>query len=145
MKKFKDVTKDILTNEQFLKLKNEMHHGTTRYDHSVRVGKIMFYATRNSNYTRAALMHDFFFGDSTAEHPYKAIENAKRITELNDLQENMIASHMFPITKTPVLYFGGWILVIIDKLVATYEIGRNSKNAVKMTKEVKGYFKKDKE
>ncbi|MDR0887223.1 MAG: hypothetical protein LBM97_00865 [Candidatus Nomurabacteria bacterium] len=139
VKKFDAVVGDILQNPQFAKLKQENHHGTTRFDHSVRVAKIMFWTTfHNKNYTRAALMHDFFFGKSTINHPHEAAENAKRITEINDCQENIILAHMFPITTTPVLYFGGWVLIVIDKLVATYELGRFKRS---LDGEGKGYFR----
>ena len=64
-KEFKYIIKDILSNDEFLKTKQKVHHGITRYDHLMRVSYYSFLVSKflRLNYketTRAALLHDFF-------------------------------------------------------------------------------------
>ena len=49
---FINITKDILINEHFNKLKDDKHHGTTRYDHSLRVAlnTYNYYKKKNHKY-----------------------------------------------------------------------------------------------
>ena len=63
---FYSVVKDITNNKEFNKLNKELHHGITRYDHSLRVAKWtyqfceLFNIKSINNTTRAALLHDFY-------------------------------------------------------------------------------------
>ena len=76
--------------------------------------------------TRAALLHDFFKSDEVKEnifvnHPLKALENAENNFLLDAKQQNIIASHMFPVTKVMPSNIGSWTVTVVDKIVATYE------------------------
>ena len=76
--------------------------------------------------TRAALLHDFFRTEDVPEkcflnHPLKAVENSKKNFEISDFQENIIAAHMFPVTKNIPKHVGSWIVSGADKAVAIYE------------------------
>ena len=87
---FDSCIQDIVTNEQFNKLKTELHHGITRYDHAYRVAKWthiigkIFKMKNNVNTTRAALLHDFYVNDDLTgngaqrlgRHPEVALENS---------------------------------------------------------------------
>ena len=90
-REFINIVEDILSNKEYQKLGREYHHGTTRLDHSLRVAKKTYLATkkRGLNYkeaTRAALLHDFFVDTQITskwlkiayEHPIRAYENASR-------------------------------------------------------------------
>ena len=64
---FYSIINDIITNDEFIKTKYIRHHGITRYNHSLGVAYHTFLVTKKLklNYkeaTRAALLHDFFFG-----------------------------------------------------------------------------------
>jgi len=134
-KEFDDIVIDILENDNFRKLNWELHHGISRYDHSLRVAKATYRATKklHLNYidaTRAALLHDFYLNHDfdnqnpaqiLEQHPYQSLENAKRFFSINEMQENMIVSHMFPVGKIKPKYTESWILTTVDKSVATYE------------------------
>lgn len=135
---FERITQDILYHPEFIKLKGELHHGISRYEHSVRVAKTSYNLSKamKLNYkeiTRAALLHDFFFDEelkeynkrkTLVEHPKKAKENAKRYFVLNERQENAIESHMFPLMGCIPKYKESIIVGIADKLVATHEMYR---------------------
>ncbi len=136
---FNSLVQDIIDNKEFNKLNKELHHGITRYDHSVRVAKwtynicdILNMKTTDQT-TRAALLHDFFTNDELKDnnglqklknHPDKALENSLKYYDLNNIQQNIIKTHMFPCSFTIPKYKESWLVSIIDKLVSTYEILR---------------------
>ncbi len=136
-KEFNKIIKDIVTNEEFMKLQNEVHHSTTRFDHSLRVAYEVYTKLRDSNQnyveaTRAALLHDFFFDDNLSSsqndrlnnHPLIALENAKKYFDINELQENIILSHMYPLSYCLPRFKESWIVSLMDKKVTIVEFKR---------------------
>ena len=135
---FQSITSDILNHKEFLKLKTELHHGISRYEHSKRVAKMAYSISKflNLDYekiTRAALLHDFFLDEETKDytkkqtlvkHPEIALKNAKKYFTIDERQENVITSHMFPLSKTLPKYKESYVVSISDKLVATHEMYR---------------------
>ena len=129
---FNNIIRDILKNKEFIDLKYEIHHGISRLDHSLNVARLTYKMCKRlhvKNYeeiTRAALLHDFFRTEDVPEkcflnHPLKAVENSKKNFEISDFQENIIAAHMFPVTKNIPKHVGSWIVSGADKAVAIYE------------------------
>ena len=129
---FNNIISDILKNKEFIDLKYEIHHGISRLDHSLNVARLTYKMCKRlhvKNYeeiTRAALLHDFFRTEDVPEkcflnHPLKAVENSKKNFEISDFQENIIAAHMFPVTKTIPKHVGSWIVSGADKADAIYE------------------------
>lgn len=136
---FNGIVEDILYNSEFLMLDNELHHGITRYSHSLRVAKTtyklckLFKMKNREATTRAALLHDFYidsqFGNETSKqklllHPKLACQNAKRVFNINKMQENIIESHMFPLKGEVPKYKESWLVSGVDKAVALYEMYR---------------------
>ncbi len=135
---FDNIVKDINNNDKFQDLKGELHHGISRYEHSMRVAKWTYLVTKNTklNYedaTRGALLHDFYTDDDTKNyntketlkfHPEIALLNAKKYFDINNKQENIIASHMYPLGVAKPKYVESWIISAIDKGVAVYEMYR---------------------
>lgn len=132
-----NIVKDILSNKEFLKLKECIHHGLNRYDHSIRVSYQSYkYAKKhNLNYqeiTRGALLHDFFTHDDTRTktnqiisafiHPKQALKNANELFELTEVQQDIIKSHMFPINYKIPKYKESWIVNALDKKITIIEI-----------------------
>ena len=127
-KEFLEIVQPILDLEEFNNTKFQRHHGITRYDHSMNVAYITYVVTKNLklNYkeaTFAALIHDFFNDEVKDEngykrlvdHPKHALINAMRYFELTDLQKDIIAKHMFPVTLTPPKYKESVLVSLIDK------------------------------
>ena len=127
-KEFLEIVQPILDLEEFNNTKFQKHHGITRYDHSMNVAYITYVVTKNLklNYkeaTFAALIHDFFNDEVKDEngykrlvdHPKHALKNAVRYFELTDLQKDIIAKHMFPVTLTPPKYKESILVSLIDK------------------------------
>ncbi len=134
MKEFDNIISEIISNNEFNKLKNINHHGITRYDHSLRVAYFTYKITKilKLNYieaTTAALLHDFFIDEVENElgifklrrHPNYAFDNASKYFDLTKLQEDIIKTHMFPVTFTPPKYLESWIVDIVDDFSAIYE------------------------
>lgn len=136
MVKFEVIAKDIIEKEKFQSLKNDPHHGLTRYDHVLRVAKNTYKLSKlmKMDYisaTRGALLHDYFNDidcrgtkgmKKNRLHPVIALNNARREYNLNPTEENIIISHMYP--------FGGkvkpnckesWLVDNVDNFVAIYE------------------------
>ena len=135
MVKFDIIAKDIIEKEKFQSLKNDPHHGLTRYDHVLRVAKNTYYVSKifRMDYisaTRGALLHDYF-NDSDYNntkgikkgsiHPVIALNNARREYFLNKKEENIIISHMFPMGKVKPNCKESWLVTSVDKSVAVYE------------------------
>jgi uncharacterized protein len=136
-KEFNNIIKDIVTNEEFMKLQGEVHHSTTRFNHSLRVAYEVYNKLKDNdqNYvdaTRAALLHDFFFDDDLSSsqsdrlnnHPLIALENAKKYFDINELQENIILSHMYPLSYCLPRFKESWIVSLMDKKVTILEFKR---------------------
>lgn len=135
---FEEIVKDILNHNEFKMLDHELHHGISRYGHSLRVAKYAYRVSKKLhwnyvNITRAALLHDFYLDDQLEEygvaktwckHPEIALANAKKYFELDERQENMIISHMFPSCKIMPKYKESFLVTCVDKCVSFYEMYR---------------------
>ena len=132
---FNEICHDIIIKDKYLSLKNEYHHGLTRYMHSLRVAKYTYIITKflKLNYieaTKAALLHDYFneieyldkiWLDKPRIHPFLSLNNASHEYDLTMLEKNIIISHMFPIGGIKPAYLESWVVTLVDKSVATYE------------------------
>lgn len=137
-KEFKKITNEIMLNNKFKELDSELHHGISRAGHSLRVAKATYVITKklNLNYesaTRAALLHDFYIKsdlesqkafNALNSHPKIALENASKYYNITSLESNIIESHMFPCGKLMPKYTESWVVTLVDKFVAIYEMYR---------------------
>lgn len=137
-KTYYDIVKDILDNEEYQELKTIKHHGLDRYEHNKRVSYYSYLISKGlhldyESAARAGALHDFFLlGNVDTEvkekiktletHPRLSLENSNRYFELNDLEENIILSHMFPVVpKYLPKYLESWIVNIVDDWVGVGE------------------------
>lgn len=141
---FQNLINPILTNQEFLQTKDKVHHGITRFEHLMRVSYYSYIITKklHLNYketTRAALLHDFFLDETENDssvralqkHPEYALRNAKKYYELTDREEDIIRTHMFPVTCRPPKYLESWIVDLVDDVAGVYEKYRSSCNELK--------------
>lgn len=131
-----EIVNNILNDEKFKDLDRCLHHGTTRYEHSIRVSYLSYKIAKKNNLdyittARAGLLHDFFNNEgssmferfkSTFTHPSLAVENAKEIFNITEKESKIIRSHMFPINLTLPRSMEAWIVTISDKIVFLKEI-----------------------
>jgi len=134
---FDRIASEIIAKDKYKSLKNDPHHGLTRYAHSMHVAKNTYRITKflGMDYvsaTRGALLHDYFNDyeyrstkglKKGGMHPIIALNNARREYRLNDKEENIIASHMFPMGDVIPNCCESWIVTTVDKLVAIKECG----------------------
>lgn len=135
---FISITNDILTNPEFQKLNDAVHHThTSRLIHSLHVAFHCYKMCKKRQWdyvsaTRGALLHDFFFAEETSRkrrfellrgfyHPRIALNHACRCFELNDIERNCILRHMFPLTAIPAKYKEAWTVILYDKICGTKE------------------------
>ncbi len=144
---FYSIIDKIVCLDEYQKLKNIAHHGLTRYDHCVRVAYGAYRVSKalKLDYvkvTEAAMLHDFFIDEvkdmggfkRLQQHPSYALENAKKYFSLTPMQEDVILTHMFPVTITPPKYIESWIVDIIDDVVAIYEKSISTRRDLKPVK-----------
>jgi len=134
-KNFLIITSDILFDEDFLKLKKEHHHGkTNRYDHSIRVALSVYKISKDKNMdyvsaTRGALLHDFFLKEELGKqkfnnltiHPEIAVKNAIRKFNINPHEQEIIRTHMYPITNEMPKTMEALLVSLVDKKVSIRE------------------------
>ena len=144
---FNWIIQPIIDNKEYQKLKEVSHHGSTRFDHSMRVAYYTYLTAKFFHLddyqatTKAALLHDFFIDEvkdkniiaRLRKHPSYAAEKAKEHFGLNEKQIDIIKTHMFPITFTPPKYIEGWIVDIVDDVVAVGEKAANLTDEFKTT------------
>lgn len=117
------------------------HGGTSCLLHSLAVAYFsLWFVTRlgircdRRSLVRGAMLHDYFLydwhvkSDSNAHrfhgftHPQTALCNARRDFALGDIEADIIARHMFPLTPKPPKYRESVIVSLADKYCAVMEI-----------------------
>lgn len=128
---------DIINNETVQNLKLYKHHYIyTRFEHSMSVSYHSYLICKflHLDYisaTRAGLLHDLFFYDCRENsakqrkhittHPKIALKNAKKLFDLNKLEQDIILKHMWPLTFVPPRYLESLIITFVDKYCAFKE------------------------
>lgn len=129
----------ILSNKKVQVLDNyTQHRNYTRLRHCIDVAYYSFLITKFLNWdsrsaARAGLLHDMYYNTDydtdkwqhMVEHPYEALENARTICALNEIEEDAILKHMWLCTKTPPRYKEGFVVTFVDKLCALRELSVN--------------------
>ena len=135
-----DIYSDFYSVNKYRELKSMVHHGNNRLDHINRVAKMSFRISKSLGLdyvscTRGALLHDFFTTDDLTreetnykkflcKHPQIALNNSNKYFELNDIEKDVILTHMFPIVKGKPKYMESKIVCLADKIVSCYEFFR---------------------
>lgn len=122
---------------KYRELKSMIHHGTNRLEHINRVAKMSFYLSKylRLDYvscTRGAMMHDFFTNNDLDrneikykkflnKHPNIALDNSMKYFDVNDIEKDIILTHMFPVVKGKPNYKESKVVCLSDKVVSIYE------------------------
>ena len=133
------VAKDILDNETYKSQSKYMQHGKTSvlaHELNVTICALKLadkfkLKVDEKSLIRGALLHDYFLYDWHVydkshrlhgfHHAKKALVNASKDFDLNDIEKNMINTHMFPMNLRIPKYKESIILCIADKIVASRE------------------------
>ena len=143
-KEYLSIVQDILDSEEFQAMNDIEHHNTTRYNHCLKVSYYSYKVAKKlklkyQEVARGGLLHDFFADRTiyhnkvkdkvklyTVEHPKLAVLNAKQHFDINDIEEDIIRSHMFPIDIKVPKYAESWIVSSVDKVLGTFEFGKKA-------------------
>ena len=137
---FNNITKDILNDRDFIKIKNiSQHYITDRLTHCMKVSYCSYSMAKRFNIdyisaARSGLLHDYYYEVPSEqkkkknkrnvnffENPKKAIENSAKKYSLSEQEINAIESHMFPITTKYPKYKISWVVTLADKIVSICE------------------------
>ena len=138
---FFNEIKEIISNKEVQKMQGYIQHGgTTTYAHSLNVALYSYILSKKFNLKiqekqllRGAMLHDFYlydWHDKTVErkkmhgfnHPKVALENANKHFELTKKEENIIHSHMWPLTLRAIPKSKEAIIIcLVDKWCAIIE------------------------
>ena len=64
------------------------------------------------------------------KHPQYAVENASKEFRLNELEKDIITTHMFPVAPKIPRYLESWVVNLVDDAVAIAEVGYSARNKV---------------
>lgn len=158
-----DVVGDILRHEEFLKLKDFFHHNSSIYHHvhdvaylSYRISKFLKLDYRST--ARGALLHDFFLYDwrhhdvpdlprekfHGIEHPKIAVANAKKHFTINEIEEDIIRKHMWPLTLVPPKYKESYVVSFADKYLSSKEFVSEYKKRIQRFRSDKAELRRGK-
>ncbi|HEL1585948.1 TPA: HD domain-containing protein [Streptococcus suis] len=135
-KEFMHYVGGLLDSPKVQKLGKITHHyHSTRLEHSINVSYTSYKIAKKFGWdaratARGGLLHDLFFYDwrdtkftrsHAWTHPRIAVRNARKLTKLSKVEEDIIVKHMFGATLAPPRYKEAWIVTCVDKYWAVRE------------------------
>ena len=134
---YASLVQDLLDAPEVLRLDWCRHHyGVSRMRHSINVSYYSFVICKKLHMdyravARAGLLHGLFhyqckekrFGmfRHAAIHPKLALRNAERLTELSELEKDIITKHMWLCSTAIPKYKESYVVSLVDKYSAVYE------------------------
>ena len=137
------IGEDIISSDRFQDARQITHHGTENVaEHSLRVAEqaceIALLLKKHgvdvdlTDVIRGSLLHDIGMTDrdvNEAPAPskaYKHPEHGARIASAefhaNEVQEQAVKRHMWPINVIPPTHTAGWVIIAADKIVSMKEV-----------------------
>jgi hypothetical protein len=131
------IVGDLLATKEVQKLDEIVHHHyTTRLIHCLNVSYNGYKVAKKMGWkyeetARAGLLHDLFYedwrtttydkGSYAYNHPRVAYENASKLTDISDLEKDIIIKHMWGATIAPPKYKESFLVTFVDKYCAIKE------------------------
>lgn len=138
-----ELIEDLIDCEEIQSLQSiTQHRFSTRLEHSISVSYTSYKIAKKLNLdcraiARAGLLHDFFQEDRDAfainyegeshasYHPHVALKNAQQLTELSELECDIIVKHMWLASpaciRTLPKFKESYVVTMVDKYCATKE------------------------
>lgn len=133
-REFLEIVDDLVKNKKVNEMKKyRQHYDINTYEHCKNVAFISYKICKKMKWdyvsaARAGMLHDLFLYDWREKRPHKkftdlhafshpriALENARKITSLNEKEEDIILKHMWPVTLTLPKYKESFVITIADK------------------------------
>lgn len=141
---FENCLQEVSSSDRALQMQQYVQHGnTSTYMHcqrvayySYKISQIFHLKVNIKSLIRGAFLHDFYLYDwhESSEdhrlhgfsHPAVALKNAQEDFCLDEIEKNIISSHMWPLTLTKLpLCMEAVLVCIADKLCSVGEIFRS--------------------
>lgn len=135
------IISDLLKRPEIERMKTyEQHEGNNTLQHVLNVAETSFQLAEQLGWkidegtlARGAILHDYYLYtisekgisdyDHGIHHPKAALENARKVFHLNPKEENIIRSHMWPLTLLhPPRSREAALVCVADKYCATREM-----------------------
>jgi uncharacterized membrane protein/HD superfamily phosphodiesterase len=153
-----EIIREIGEHEEFLKLKEFFHHNSSIYVHVQDVAYLSYRLCKflkldHHSAARGALLHDFFLYDwrnhdepdlhrnkyHGIEHPAIALTNARKHFSINEIEEDIIRKHMWPLTLVPPKYKESFIVSFADKYLSSKEFISEYKKRINRRRSQRAY------
>lgn len=139
IREFEDIISNLVNNDTVLKMKNyKQHYETSCFEHCKMVSYYCYLICKKYNLdyisvARAGMLHDLFLYDWRVRengrkglhaftHPKTALENSKKLFNLNEKECDIILKHMWPVTFFSFpKYKESFIITLVDKYCAIQE------------------------
>lgn len=143
-KEYLEHVKDLIHKKELKDLEKITHHKfTNRYAHSVAVSYTSYRIAKRLGFSeeslrsiaRGGLLHDLFFetreeykdmgsGSHNYLHPIFALKNALKLTDINEVEEDIITKHMFLCTTLKVRpkYKESFLVSMVDKYITVTDV-----------------------
>lgn len=147
-REYNSIVREIAYHEEFGKTRNYRHHHSSIYSHCLSVSYSSYVISKHlkldyKSVARGALLHDFFLYDWRLAHPQKgrnhglehpktALRNAMAYFPLNETEKDIIRRHMWPFTLALPQYAESYLVLIIDKYIASKELFKETRGFVRM-------------
>lgn len=141
-KEYQKIIEKYLNCSEVKCLKDIKHHNTNRLEHCLKVSYNSYKISKKLGFDYEScavggLLHDLYydlvkneksFKDKvklfTSGHPRDALKNAEKIFYLNDLEKEIILTHMWPLSLKKIPKHKESIIVsLVDKGVSFKEFG----------------------
>jgi uncharacterized protein len=126
---------DLLANKAVQSMSNYRHHNGSTLEHALSISQASWYLAgafglEKDACARGALLHDFFLYDWRDEkHPHHAtmhagiaLKNAHRYFNLDEMEKDIILTHMWPLSDSFFKYRESVLVSLVDKIGSTRDI-----------------------
>ncbi|GKT02539.1 HD domain-containing protein [Furfurilactobacillus entadae] len=137
------LVSDLLARPEVQRLADfTQHHNSTRLEHCLSVSFDSYQIAKRRGWdyqavARAGLLHDLFYydwrttkfdlGTHAFIHPRVSLRNAEKLTELSDLEKDIILKHMFGLTMALPKYKESLLVSLVDDYEAVHEYGNHTR------------------
>ncbi|WP_277489666.1 MULTISPECIES: HD domain-containing protein [unclassified Breznakia] len=144
---YNELVYEILNHPKVQEMHEYLHHAdNTVFTHSLHVSYVSYRISKmfHLDYlasARGGLLHDFFLYDwhegkpekgfHAHLHPKIALRNANEYFLLSDLEIDIIAKHMWPVTIKPPKHAESMLISFVDKYCAVSEAYQSYTKRVK--------------